>query len=208
MSSRGKIEYFYAAHSAFAYLGSARLAIIARNAGCEIQHKPFDLRRVLAQNGAQPFAQRSRAHLDYFFGRELDRWSEERNAPIMGHLPTHHRNDITLPNCLIIASILRGENVDRLAHALLEGHWRDNADLADRATLSDLAARAGYDAEALLLAAESSPEVRAAYSANTDEAIARSVFGSPTYFVDGDMFYGQDRLEMVERALEQPYVRR
>lgn len=205
MSSPGSIEYFYAAHSAFAYLGSARLAEIARNAGCQIVHKPFDLRRVLGHTGAQPFAQRSRAHIDYFFGRELDRWSEERGAPIMGHMPTHHRNDITLSNCLIIAALLAGENVDRLAHALLEGHWRDDADLADRATLSDLATRAGHEAQRLLLAAETDPAVHAAYAANTDEAIARSVFGSPTYFVDGDMFYGQDRLELVERALKKPY---
>ena len=208
MSSDGSIEYFYAAHSAFAYLGSARLMTIAQNAGRRIVHKPYDLRRALAHTRAQPFSQRSRAHLDYFFGRELDRWSEERNAPIMGgHMPTHHRNDITLPNCLIIAALLSGEDVDRLARALLEGHWRDDADLADRATLSDLATGAGYDAEALLTAAESDSAVHAAYAANTDEAIARSVFGSPTYFVDGDMFYGQDRLEMVERALAKPFHR-
>jgi 2-hydroxychromene-2-carboxylate isomerase len=49
--------------------------------------------------------------------------------------------------------------------------------------------------------------VQRQYQANTDEAIRRSVFGSPTYFVDGDMFYGQDRLEMVERALAKPYAR-
>jgi 2-hydroxychromene-2-carboxylate isomerase len=51
-----------------------------------------------------------------------------------------------------------------------------------------------------------SPEVKTIYRANTDEAIRRSVFGSPTYFVDGDMFYGQDRLDMVERALRKPYA--
>jgi len=51
-----------------------------------------------------------------------------------------------------------------------------------------------------------SPEVRQVYQANTDEAIRRSVFGSPTYLVDGDMFYGQDRLEMVARALDRPYL--
>ena len=50
-----------------------------------------------------------------------------------------------------------------------------------------------------------SPQVQAIYRTNTEEAIRRSVFGSPTYFVDGDMFYGQDRLEMVERALRLPY---
>ena len=58
--------------------------------------------------------------------------------------------------------------------------------------------------EALLAAADSAP-VRTIYEANTGEAIRRSVFGSPTYFVDGDMFYGQDHLEMVERALKKPY---
>jgi 2-hydroxychromene-2-carboxylate isomerase len=88
---------------------------------------------------------------------------------------------------------------------MLESHWRDDADLADEATLVELGKRAGLDPIPLLDAA-SSDEVQAIYEANTREAIARSVFGSPTYFVDGDMFYGQDRLEMVERALRQPYA--
>jgi len=56
-----------------------------------------------------------------------------------------------------------------------------------------------------LLDAALSPETRAVYEANTTEAIRRSVFGSPTYFVHGDMFYGQDRLELVERTLKQPF---
>ncbi len=49
--------------------------------------------------------------------------------------------------------------------------------------------------------------VAQAYGANTQEAIDRSLFGSPTYVVDGDVFYGQDRLEMMERALKRPYSR-
>jgi 2-hydroxychromene-2-carboxylate isomerase len=201
----GTIEYFYSAHSAFAYLGSMRLMTIARAAGRRIAHRPMDLRQVVRESGAQPFGQRSAAHIGYFFGREIDRWSEERDAPVMGHMPTHHRNDITLPNCLIIAGIRAGLDVDLLAHSLLEGHWRDDADLADPETLTVLARRAGYDPVPLLDAARGDPEVHAAYAANTREAIERSVFGSPTWFVDGDMFYGQDRLEMIERALKRPY---
>ncbi|MEQ9126152.1 MAG: DsbA family protein, partial [Alphaproteobacteria bacterium] len=65
-------------------------------------------------------------------------------------------------------------------------------------------AGAGLDPAALLAAADTDA-VRARYEANTEEAIRRSVFGSPTYFVDGDMFYGQDRLELVERACVQPF---
>ena len=70
--------------------------------------------------------------------------------------------------------------------------------------MTELAGDVGVDPAPLLDAARS-PEIRALYEQNTAEAIARFVFGSPTYFVDGDMFYGQDRLEMVERAVQQPF---
>ena len=202
-----EIEYFYAAHSAFAYLGSARFMAIAAAAGRRISHKPIDLRRVVAEAGAVPFGRRSRPHAAYFFGREIERWSEERGAPWIGRIPTHHAKDITLPNGMLIAGIARGLNVDRLAHALLEAHWRDDADLADRSSLAAIGQRAGIDPVPLLDAALST-EVQAIYQANTEEAIRRSVFGSPTYFVDGDMFYGQDRLEMLERSLRSPYAGR
>ena len=88
---------------------------------------------------------------------------------------------------------------------MLEAHWRDDADLSDRETLMRLAKHVGLD-PAPLLDAALSPAIAAIYLANTEEAISRSVFGSPTYFVDGDMFYGQDRLELVERSLRQPYA--
>lgn len=202
-----EIEYFYAAHSAFAYLGSARFMAIAAAAGRRISHKPVDLRRVVAEAGAVPFGRRSKPHAAYFFGREIERWSEERGAPWIGRIPTHHAKDITLPNGMLIAGIARGLDVDRLAHALLEAHWRDDADLADRASLAAIGQSAGIDPTPLLDAALSA-EVQAIYQANTEEAIRRSVFGSPTYFVDGDMFYGQDRLEMIERSLRSPYAGR
>jgi 2-hydroxychromene-2-carboxylate isomerase len=199
-----EIEYFYSAHSAFAYLGSARFMQIARATGRDIAHRPVHLDRVVAAAGAADFRQRSRAHVAYFFGREIERWAEHRDAPVIRGMPTHHRKDMTLANGMLIAGIRQGQNVDRLAHAMLEAHWRDDADLADRVTLAKLAAGVGIMPESLLGAALA-PETLAALEANTEEAIARSVFGSPTYFVDGDMFYGQDRLEMVERALSQPY---
>jgi 2-hydroxychromene-2-carboxylate isomerase len=88
---------------------------------------------------------------------------------------------------------------------MLEAHWRDDADLADLETLTRLANEVDLDPIPLLDAALS-PEATAVYLANTEEAIDRSVFGSPTYFVDGDMFYGQDHLEFVERALKQPFA--
>jgi 2-hydroxychromene-2-carboxylate isomerase len=199
------IEYFYSAHSAFAYLGSARFMEIASAAGRRIAHKPVDLDRVVAAAGSTGFRERSDAYRSYFFNREIMRWSEERGARIQGR-PRHHQNDTTLSNCMLIAGVLDGQDMDRLAHALLEAHWRYDADLADAGTLERVGNEHGYDASALLDAAGNAA-VTKAYDANTREAIERSVFGSPTYVVDGDLFYGQDRLEMVERALERPYSR-
>ncbi len=198
------IEYFYAAHSAFAYLGSSRFLAIAKAAGREIAHRPVDLNHVVETVGAGPFGARSKAHVAYFFSREIQRWSEERGAPVVPGMPTHHFKDYTLPNCMLIAADTSGHDIDRLSHAVLEAHWRDDADLSDPAALATILETLHIDPQPLLDAA-ASPEVRKLYAQYTEEAIERSVFGSPTYFVDGDMFYGQDRLEMVERALKQPY---
>lgn len=199
-----KLEYFYAAHSGFAYLGSARFKQIADAAGCQIIHRPFDLNKLLATIGAPGFRERSQAHRNYYFGREIERWSQFRNAPVVSNRPTYHDNDYIFANCMLIACAQRGGDVDRFSHAILEAHWRDDADLSDRQLLVSLADRLGLDGAALQADA-AAPEVQEAQEANTQEAISRNLFGSPTYFVDGDMFYGQDHLDMVERALKTPF---
>ncbi len=199
------LKYFYSAHSIFAYLGSAQLMAIAKAAGVTIVHKPVDLLRVMVESGAGSTRERGDRHRDYYFGREIERWAEWRNTPIMTGMPTHHWNDTTLCNCMLIAGIENGHNVDQLAHRMLEAHWRDDADLANHETLTRLANEIDLNPTPLLHAALSS-EISAIYLANTEEAIRRSVFGSPTYFVGGDMFYGQDHLELVERALKQPFA--
>ena len=200
------IEYFYSAHSAFAYLGSARLISIATAGNHRIVHRPINLAPVIAGGGAAPTRERTPQHRAYFFGREILRWSEQRDAPVMDGIPTYHFNDMSLANGVLIAAQRAGENINDLSHALLRAHWRDDADLADVPTLRHLCEGVGLDGEKLLGAAHT-VEVQQQYETNTREAVQRSVFGSPTYFVDGDMFYGQDRLEMVERALVQPYRR-
>lgn len=201
----GAIEYVYSAHSAYAYLGSRELIRISERTGRRILHRPTDLRRIVPAYGAPDFKNRSKAHLRYFFGREIERWAEHRDAPVGSLRPTFHDHDITLPNCFLIAAMEHGHVVDELSHVLLEAHWRDDADLADPDTLARLAERVGVDPAPLLPAAGTST-IRTLYERYTDEAIARGVPGSPAYFVDGDMFYGQDHLELVERALREPFA--
>ena len=88
---------------------------------------------------------------------------------------------------------------------MLEAHWREDADVANRETLAEIGRAVGHDPEPLLASALDA-DVQADYEANTEDAIDRNIFGSPTYFVDGDMFYGQDHLELVERALKEPFA--
>ncbi|NOX73653.1 MAG: 2-hydroxychromene-2-carboxylate isomerase [Alphaproteobacteria bacterium] len=198
------IEYFYSAQSAFACLGHKRLLEIVAKAGATLLHRPMELGPVVGAAHPNGFADRSPAHRAYYFGREIERWAEYRGVPFKGGIPANHRNGTVLANSMLIAASHRDHGADALAGAFMQSHWCDYADLADEAHLLAMCAKAELDGAALLAAAGTS-EVAAELQKNTDEAVKRSVFGSPTYFVDGDMFYGQDRLELVERALARPF---
>ena len=106
------------------------------------------------------------------------RWSEYRPPPVMSARPAHHDNDVALAHGTPNAGVERGVNVDRLICKMLEVYWRDDANLANRATLAGLGVVLGMDAAALPDVAVSL-EVQALYTANTEEAIARSLFGFP-----------------------------
>ena len=198
------IEYFYSAHSAYAYLGAAELIRVAERTGRTIEHRPMDVNLVMETTGLASFKEMPLPRKQYFFHREIVRWAEIRNAPVGGR-PTHHDNPLDLSNGMLIAALQQGHNIDRLHHDVLEAHWRYDADLADRETLAKIAAGAGFDPGPLLDAALT-PEVVAQYRQNNAEAAERWVPGSPAYFVDGDMFYGQDRLDQVERACATPFA--
>ena len=101
--------------------------------------------------------------------------------------------------------MLTGPQVDAMAHAVLQAHWRDDADLSDETTLAALARGLGHDAVALMVR-ERGADVAAQYARNAEDALAAHVMGSPTYVLEGELFYGQDRLEMLERAVTQPFA--
>ncbi len=199
-----EIEYFYSAHSGFAFIGSAAFMELAKRTGRRIRHKPMDLHRVMEARGSSGFGERDADYIRYHFRREIWRWAEFRGVEIMNARPTHHSNGYLRANLMLIAATETGADTDSLAHAFLVGHWRDDADVADEATLVRLADEVGCDGQALL-AASAETAVSDIHEANTREAIAAKMFGSPTYVVDGDIFYGQDHLELVERACRKAF---
>ena len=123
----------------------------------------------------------------------------------MDGIPNHDANDTCLANSMLIAGLEQGLVICQLAHGMLQPHWRDDADLAASDTLWRLAQGLGRNPEPLLETALLAG-AQARYEVNKEDAIRPSVFDSLTYFVDGDMFYGQDRLTQVECALHQPYA--
>lgn len=200
-----ELTYFYSAHSAFAYLGSARVMEICATHGLTLVHRPIPLSPVVEAQGSLPFRARTQAHVDYFFGREIERWAEYRDVPVVDFRPTYHDADYSLASGLILALGDRGSAVDAMAHAILQAHWRDDADLSDVATLSRIAHQLGHDETALVTQAQAQ-DVVARYAQNAAAALTASVFGSPTYVLEGEVFYGQDRLEMLERAITVPFT--
>jgi 2-hydroxychromene-2-carboxylate isomerase len=197
------IDYYYSVRSVYAYFGSKRIIALARRFGRTLRHCPIDLSRVVPAAGSLPFSQRSATLRDYQFGRELERWSEWLELPVIVD-PVHHYGDRDLPSGLVLAAQQAGCDVDALSDAMLAALWRDDRDIADRAVLADVAASVGIDAAPLLERALAA-DVQASFEASTLEAIRIGVLGSPTYVVDGECFYGQDRLMFVERQLERPF---
>jgi 2-hydroxychromene-2-carboxylate isomerase len=198
------IDYYYSTRSIYAYFGSQRIVDLARRFGRRLIHRPVDLSRVVPAAGSLPFDKRSTVHKAYQFGREIERWSEYLGIPALVD-PVHHFGDRTLSAGVILAAQATGADVDRLHIDMLAALWRDDRDLSSAEVLASLVSGVGADAKAILDAARSA-EVQAAFDQCTELAMANGVPGSPTYIVDGELFYGQDRLMMVERALERPFA--
>lgn len=204
LMSTQTIEYFYSTHSAYAYLGAPRLAEICRTRGCTLIHRPFELSPVVEAAGGLSFAGRSQAHIDYFFGREIERWAEYRGLDILPHRPTFHDNPLHLSSGVLIAAQKEALDLDALSFAFLQAHWRDDIDLANQDHLARTLRSIGVAPEPLLEQALSAP-VQAQFAANTQRAKDLALFGSPSYIVDGDIFYGQDHLGLVDRAVQKPF---
>ena len=195
------VTYYLAPQSPFTYLGHARLVDIARSAGARIDIKPFDLGRVFGASGGLPLAKRAPQRQAYRLA-ELQRWSAFLQLP-MKVQPTFFPVPGDPAARLIIAArtSLGGEAAVTLAGAILHALWADDKNIGDEAVLAQIATACGFDG-AMLMKSSQTAGVQAEYEKNTDEALAANVFGSPWYIVDGEGFWGQDRLDFVERALK------
>ena len=101
------LDYVYSAHSAYAYLGSRKLAEICAANDVTLVHRPVLLSPVVEAQGSLPFAARTQAHVDYFFGRDIERWAEYREVPIVNYRPTYHDADYRVATGMLTAFATR-----------------------------------------------------------------------------------------------------
>ena len=193
------IDYYHSLISPWSYLGGPRLGDIAAAAGATVNVKPIDLARVFPVSGGLPLAKRADQRRAYRLA-ELARWRDHLGMPLNIE-PRSFPAAEGLAARTVIAARQAGADAARLSNAILRAVWAEQRDIADRETLVAICAETGHDGTALTAAAETDA-IAAIYAADTGEAIARGVFGAPTYIFAGELFWGQDRLEFLARALD------
>ena len=193
------VDYFLAIQSPWTYLGHWRFAAMLKASGAQLRVRPIDLGQVFPVSGGLPLPKRAPQRQAYRLV-ELARWSDHLKLPLNLH-PKFFPVPGDAASRLVIA-VARDDGQDaamKLTGALLAAVWAEERNINDEATLSALLAQCGLDAARL--AQSGQPAVQQAYEAHTKAAIDAGVFGSPSYVVDGEIFWGQDRLEFLERRL-------
>lgn len=191
------IDYLFTLMSPWAYLGFDRFHQIAAAHKLRIRYRPVLLLNVFSETGGLPLARRHPARQAYRLV-ELQRWRAIRNVPLVLK-PAFVPFDATLADCLALAIASQGLSVESYLRKAHQAIWAEQLNLADENVLARLLVEIGLSGD--LLAQARSESIRSDYEANRDWAVANGVFGAPSYVLDGEIFWGQDRLELLDLAL-------
>ncbi|MET0569652.1 MAG: 2-hydroxychromene-2-carboxylate isomerase [Hyphomicrobiaceae bacterium] len=195
------ITYYMTVNSPWTYLGSARFAEIARRHGYSVDIKPAKFGEVFAKTGGFPLPKRSPERRAYRL-MDMKRWRDHLKIPINVE-PKYFPSNEVPGTRLVLAAKLAGKDAHALATEIGKALWEKEQDIGTDAVLADCAKLAGLDATAIRKAGPSDAELDALHDTFTAEAISRGVFGAPSYVLEsGEIFWGQDRLEFLDRALK------
>lgn len=193
-----QIDYYFWINSDWAYLGAGRLTSIADRFGAQINYMPVDLPFIYSRTGGLLLSQRAPERQAYRIA-ELKRWTKRLGIDL-NFEPRFMCPNGDLASCLVIAAKRRSLNVGDLTKAILQAEWVLDEDISSPETLARVAQEQTLDASVLLKEAQT-PEIRAEYDHYTRKAIAVGVFGSPCYVYQGELFWGQDRLDFLEQTV-------
>ena len=193
------IDYYFAPQSPWTYLGHQRFRDMARRAGAEIRVLAVDLGKIFPRSGGLPLPQRAPQRQAYRLV-ELKRFADWLGMPLNLH-PTYFPvpGDSAARLILAVADGQGSDSAMQLTGAVLKAVWAEQRNINDAGTLAQLLAECGLPAAALDLAQGDAVQRR--YEAATQQAFDAGVFGAPSYVIDGEIFWGQDRLDFLERRL-------
>jgi 2-hydroxychromene-2-carboxylate isomerase len=194
------IDYYASLNSPWTHLGAARIEALAAKHGATLRIWPVDFGTVFAGSGGLPLPKRAPQRQAYRL-MELRRWRDFLGIPINVEPKFFPSSEALSASCVIALRETQGDApAIRLAHRVLKAVWQDELNPGDPATLAKLIAEVGLDADAVMqLGAE--PRWTERRNADTQAALARGVFGAPSYVIGDEIFWGQDRLEFVDRKL-------
>ena len=195
-----RIEYYFAPNSPWTYLGHLRFWDIARQHRAEIEVLPVDLGgKVFPISGGLPLAKRAPQRQAYRLV-ELQRFADHLHAPL--NLQPRFFPVSGDDAARLIIAVAMHDGTDAAMHitdAVLRACWCEERNIADEATLATLLRE--RELPARRLEDSHSQAVDERYAANTQRAIDAGVFGAPSYVIAGEIFWGQDRLDFVDRRL-------
>lgn len=192
------IEFYFDVGSPAAYIAWTQLPGIAQQAGAQIAYRPMLLGGVFHATGNHsPTEVPAKGR---YMHDDLARFAARYGVPYV-HNPYFPINTLTLMRAAIGLQMRQPERMVPFVDAIYRAIWVEGRDMGNPAVVAEALQPAGFEPQALLaLAAD--PEVKDRLKAVTQEAVARGVFGAPTFFVDGHMFWGQDRLDFVKEQLQ------
>ena len=192
------VDFLFDYGSPAAYLAWTQLPRLCAESGAQLVYKPMLLGGVFQATGnASPVTVPAKG--SYLF-KDLNRYARAYGVPLAmnPHFPI---NTITLMRIDVALSLAGDTRLDAYRTAVFNGVWAEQKNMGDPATVAAVLAPAGFEADELLEMA-SDPQVKETLKTWTQEAVERGVFGAPTFFVGGEMFWGQDRLDFVRSALK------
>lgn len=191
------VDFYFDLSSPYSYLAATQLGPLAARYGAAVRWKPVVLAAVFQAAGNVMPAQSPPKARHMLV--DLERWARRYGVPFV--MSSHFPVNAIKPERMIVAAQPTGRAAE-LGLGLFRAMWVDDQNISDPAVMRAVATAAGLDADALLAAIET-PAVKDGLRANTDEAIARGVFGAPAMFVDDELFWGNDRLHFLEDALRE-----
>ena len=190
-------EFWFDVGSPAAYLAWKRLPAFEKQTGARAVHKPMLLGGVFkAQGNASPVTIPAKGK---WLLHDLDRFAKKDGVPL-AYGPGFPINTLPLMRAAIALQMRDPGRYAAYVDAVYDAMFGHPQDMRDPNVIGSVLAKAGFD-PAAILALTGDPEVKAALIRNTEEAVAKGVFGAPTFFVGDEMFWGQDRMDQVAEAL-------